>query len=136
MLQKLIKSSGDSTPIDLPPPPTVDQMLSDLASIGPSDPVFQVAPLDCFTADLGEKAAPDGISPTTDDAFRKLSKLSSLCDEIRSTGEFLGEKRMALKSLTKSAIETRKELESIVKWTAVERPIVSGGKETGAAIKS
>jgi len=130
MLQKLLKTSVDSTPVNLPPPPTVDQMFADLAKLRPNDPLLQLAPLDCFLADLGEKTTADGISPNSDEISRNLSKLSSLCDEIRDAGELLGEKRMELKSLTRTATEKREELEGIVSWTTVEASNESDEEET------
>jgi len=55
MLQKLKLASSttpSSTPIDLPAPPTVDQMSADLSKLRSNDPIFQLAPLDYFSKDF------------------------------------------------------------------------------------
>jgi len=133
MFQKFIKSSADSTPVDLPPPPTADQMFLDLVKIRPNDPLLLIAPFDSFLADIGEKPISDGTPPHRDETFRKLSKLSSLCDQIRDAGEFLGEKRSELASLTRSAIKKREELEGIVSWTTPDTSTESGEDEAEGA---
>jgi len=130
MLQKFMKSSVDSTPVNAPSPPTVEQMFADLAKLRPNDPLLHLAPLDCFLADLGEKTTADGVPSNSDDIFNDLSKLSALYDEIRDAGELLGEKRRELNSLTRSAADKREELEGIVSWTTAEVSSESGGEET------
>jgi len=118
MLQKLKKSFAVSSPIDLPPPPTVSQMMADLGKVRFNDPLLQLAPLNCFSADFGDKA--EGISPSVEAVSRDLLKLSALFNEIRDADSSLSEKRMELQSLTSSAALKREELEGIVSWTTAE----------------
>jgi len=130
MLQKLKFSSPalNSTPVDLPSPPNVDQMVADLSKLRSNDPIFQLTSLDYFSTDfvVADKTPTDvdeeTSSPSLDneDILRDLSKLSSLCHEIRDVEAFLGEKRVHLQSLTRSALEKREELEGIVSWTTAE----------------
>jgi len=134
MLQKLFSSPAfNSTPVDLPSPPTVDQMIGDLSKLCSNDPIFQLASLNYFAADFvadqktkATAAADDDEEETStpsldnENILRDLSKLSMLCNEIRDVDAFLKEKRVHLQSLTRTAMEKRDELEGIVSWTTAE----------------
>jgi len=140
MLQKLKFSSPalNSSPADLPSPPTVDQMSGDLSKLRSNDPIFQLASLNYFVADKTTTAAvvddddnEETSTPSLDNEniLRDLSILSSLCNEIRDVDGFLVEKRAHLQSLTRTAMEKREELEGIVSWTTAEPADIDEGDD-------
>lgn len=148
MLQKLIKSSSvDTSLIDSLSPPNFDQMMSDLSRIRPDDPIFQLAPLNYFSANfstisttsispssaeksvIDEKLSSSSSTKKNEKILGDLSKLSILCDQIRDAESMLNEKKSELKSLTKSAVRKREELEGIVSWTTNENDVGDGEKD-------